>query len=113
MEHFHDGVQVADHPGNRWGSSPPLIDLTPDTGCHSRLRFAVMASHFFGGPLSRLQGLFRSVHNRAQSDCQVGPTIARNYGSDRAITMVMSSCCSPALNCWTASTAWSSGPTGR
>jgi len=37
-----------------------------------------------------------------------------DYGSERAITMVMSSCCSPALNWWTApTTAWSSEPTGR
>src|SRR6266852_1758026 len=62
-------------PGNWWGWSPLLIDLTPDTGFHSRLPLAVMA-HFYGSPLSRPHGLFRAVHNRAQPDCQVGPTIA-------------------------------------
>ena len=35
------------------------------------------------------------------------------YASDRAITKVMSSCCSPPVNCCTAPTiAWRSGPTG-
>lgn len=46
---------------------------------------------------------------------RVWATTRINYARDRAITNVMSSCCSlPPLNCWTApTTAWRRGTAGR